>query len=221
MKKSILFFFFLFAFSTFAQNFQLHYDMGKDRKYFTSTIEMFKPDEYGATFFFVDFDFNRGGNNSISLAYFEIARYINIPGVKGLSGTIQYNDGTAPWGPLGHIWLGGASYSFDVPFGLSVDLLARKDYLSDGLDGQITVVWFKPFFDGKLTFTGFLDIWTYTNATDEKDIVLLTEPQLWYNLGKHLAIGTEIEISHKFLPPDINGEYKLEINPTIAAKWNF
>jgi hypothetical protein len=24
-----------------------YYDMGKERKYFTSTVEMFKPDEYG------------------------------------------------------------------------------------------------------------------------------------------------------------------------------
>lgn len=220
MKKIFFLLIFISA-SMFAQNFQLHYDFGEGREHFTSTIEMFKPDEYGATFFFVDFDYNNSGNKSISLAYFEMARYINIPGVEGLSGTIQYNDGTAPWGPLGHIWLGGASYKFNLPFGLNVDLLARKDYLSDGLDGQITVVWFKPFFDGKLTFTGFLDFWTFTDAADEKDIVLLTEPQLWYNFGKHLSVGTEIEISHKFLPPDANGEYSLEVNPTLALKWTF
>lgn len=221
MKKTLLFFLFLTAGTIFAQNIQLHYDFGKDREYFTSTIEMFKPDEYGATFFFVDFDFNQPGNKSISVAYFEIARYIAIPGLKNVSATIQYNDGTAPWGRLGSIWLGGGSYTFDVPFNLSVDLLARKDYLSDGLDGQITVCWGKSFFDNKLTFTGFLDIWTATFADDEKDMVILTEPQLWYNITNHLSAGTEIEISHKFLPPDENGEYDVEVNPTLALKWNF
>ncbi|HYX09999.1 MAG TPA: DUF5020 family protein, partial [Bacteroidales bacterium] len=36
-----------------AQNIQLHYDFGKDRKYLTSTVEMFKPDQWGSTFFFI------------------------------------------------------------------------------------------------------------------------------------------------------------------------
>ncbi|MBL7838294.1 MAG: DUF5020 family protein, partial [Bacteroidetes bacterium] len=142
----------------FAQNLQLHYDYGKDRKHFTSTIEMFKPDDLGATFFFVDFDFNQAGNKSISLSYFEIARYFKIPGLDRVSATVQYNDGTAPWGPLGHVWLGGGSYAFNIEKGsLSLDVLARKDYLSQDLDVQGTLVWFFPLFDGKVAFTGFID----------------------------------------------------------------
>jgi len=219
MRKFILFFILFMAWQTFAQNIQLHYDMGEDREYFTSTIEMFRPDEYGATFFFVDFDFNQTGNNSISLAYFEIARYITIPGAKGLSGTIQYNDGTAPWGPLGHIVMGGVSYPIDLGFvTLNTDLLYRKDYLSEGSDVQLTTVWFIPFLDGKLEFKGFLDIWTGDYwYTDGKEMVLLTEPQLWYNIDKHLAVGSEIEISNNFLPLTDG----IEIKPTLALKWNF
>ena len=32
-----------------AQNLQVHYDFGKDRKQITTTLEMFKPDKYGST----------------------------------------------------------------------------------------------------------------------------------------------------------------------------
>ena len=46
----------LFAFVTLlnAQNLQLHYDFGKGRQYLTTTVELFKPDKIGSTFFFVD-----------------------------------------------------------------------------------------------------------------------------------------------------------------------
>lgn len=216
MKKIILLFVLFISAQTFAQNIQLHYDFGEGREYFTSTLEMFKPDEYGATFFFVDFDYNAQGNKSISLAYFEIARYITIPGANGLSGTIQYNDGTAPWGPLGHVILAGASYPIDLGFvTLSTDILFRKDYLSDGSGFQLTTSWFKPLFEGKLIFTGFLDLWSGKYFGESK-LVLLTEPQLWYNIDKHLAVGGEVEISNNFLPED-----GIQFKPTLALKWNF
>lgn len=217
MKKLLLIITFLISMS-FAQNFQFHYDMGEGREHFTSTIEMFKPDEYGATFFFVDFDYNRDGNKSISLAYFEIARYINL-GIDKFSATVQYNDGTAPWGPLGHVWFGGLSYPIDLGFvTLNTDLMARKDYLSEGLDMQLTTVWYVPFFDGKLVFNGFFDLWTaeYAGFNGDRKFVLLTEPQIWYNFDKHLAVGGEIEISKNFLPTD-----DFEFKPTLAVKWTF
>ena len=46
------------------QNIQLHYDLG--RKGITSTVEMFKPDKGGSTFFFVDLDYTP----KVSGAYF-------------------------------------------------------------------------------------------------------------------------------------------------------
>ncbi len=216
MKKIILLLVLLLSTAAFAQNIQIHYDLGKDRDYFTSTIEMFKPDEYGATFFFVDFDFNNVGNKSISLAYFEFARYIAIPGASGLAATVQYNDGTAPWGPLGHVVLAGLSYPIDLGFiTLSTDVLFRKDYLSDGAGVQLTTAWFKPLFDGKLIFTGFFDIWSGKYFGESK-LVVLTEPQLWYNVDKNIAVGGEVEISNNFLPED-----GIQFNPTLAVKWNF
>ncbi len=220
MKKFVVLFFLVFATATLAQNFQLHYDLGEDRKYITSTIEMFKPDKFGATFFFVDFDYNATGNKTMSLAYFEIARYFSIPGVEKLSATVQYNDGTAPWGRLGSIWLGGASYAFDLSIGsVSVDILYRKDYLSlTSSNVQGTVVWFLPFLDGKLTLTGFLDVWTgeywYSGGST---VVLLTEPQIWYNVWENLNLGGEVEISNNFLP----GTDGFQFKPTLGFKWVF
>ena len=42
---------------------QVHYDMGEDRGYVTTTIEMFKPDQWGSTFFFVDMDHDTYAGN--------------------------------------------------------------------------------------------------------------------------------------------------------------
>ncbi len=61
MKKLVLILFVtLLALGTFAQNILTHYDMGKGRGYLTTTVEMFRPDKTGNTFFFIDFDYGVG-----------------------------------------------------------------------------------------------------------------------------------------------------------------
>lgn len=223
MKKLLLLILVLVPVIASAQNLQMHYDFGKDRKYITSTLEMFKPDEYGSTFFFVDFDYNTPGNKSISLSYFEIARYCSLPFIDPkLSATVQYNDGNVNGFSLGQVWLGGFSYPLDLGFvTLNTDLLYRAHHGMDP-NAQMTISWFKPFLDGKLVFTGFMDIWSKDKLdnlgeNDGKDIVLLTEPQLWYNVWNHLSLGGEIEISNNFIP----NSNKVEVMPTLGFKWNF
>jgi hypothetical protein len=217
MKKL---FFLLFATILFAQNLQLHYDYKKERKYLTSTIEMFKPDEYGSTFFFVDMDYNNKGDKNISLAYWEIARYITLPVLDNkLSATVQYNDGMTNSFSFDKVWLFGFSYPVDLGFvTLSTDILLRNEHNHD-LGFQLTTVWSKPFFDNKLVFTGFVDIWSSKVKDSNKDTkyVFLTEPQIWYNVNNHLAIGGEVEISNNF----IFGKKDVQFFPTIALKWNF
>lgn len=232
MKKIFIVLLFFMAVKISAQNLQLHYDLGEDRKYFTTTLEMFKPDEYGSTFFFVDFDYDLSGNNGISLAYFEIARYVNVH--EKLAVTLQYNDGivSVPVPTLGNLavtlnqtFLAGVSYPIDLGFvTLNTDILYRSTYGSDGADGQLTVVWFVPFLDGKIHFSGFMDVWSQdeklragTAGTNDKEIVFLTEPQIWYNIDNHISVGTEFEISNNFLP----FQKEIKIMPTLAAKWNF
>jgi len=198
-----------------AQNFQLHYDLGSDRRFVTTTFEMFKPDEYGSTFMFIDFDYDRPGNKSISLAYIELSRYIHSGLIKDLSFSFQYNDGTAPWGPLGHVWLVGISYPLKLGFmTLNLDVLHRYDVRSQGSAAQLTFSWFHVI-RNHWQFAGFFDIWS-AKYQHEQRLVVLAEPQFWYLLMNHLAFGSELEISKNFLPTD-----KWEIKPTVALKWIF
>ena len=55
-----------------AQNVQLFYDTGRNCA--TSTVEMFRPDAGGSTYFFVDLDYKP----SMIGAYWEIARDFNF-----------------------------------------------------------------------------------------------------------------------------------------------
>lgn len=66
-------------------NMQVFYDMGTDRKFVTMTLEMFKADKWGNTYFFIDHDFNYKQHDDTqknSLApggtYLEIARCLNF-----------------------------------------------------------------------------------------------------------------------------------------------
>jgi len=52
MNRKFILLFFLLPKAIMAQNFQVHYDFGKNRHYITTTFEMFKPDKWGNTYFF-------------------------------------------------------------------------------------------------------------------------------------------------------------------------
>ncbi len=211
----------------FGQNLQIHYDMGDNRNYVTSTFEMFKPDEYGATFLFIDFDYNLPVTNDASLAYLEIARYLTIPFLHEIKFTVQLNDGLVIFSNpdresfmkyagnnIPQTWLTGISIPLKFA-NLTADVLFRFPNGSDAIQNQLTFVWFKSLFHRKITLTGFYDIWTASKNDGNKQFVHLAEPQIWYNISKHLFIGSEIEISKHFISDGIT------INPTIALKWNF
>lgn len=65
-------------------NAQLFYDFGSDREFVTLTLEMFKQDKWGSTYFFVDHDFNYDkmvvGEKNIAQGgtYTEISRALNF-----------------------------------------------------------------------------------------------------------------------------------------------
>lgn len=199
------------------QNLQLHYDYAEDRQYFTSTLEFFRPDKIGATFWFVDIDYNQLGNKSASLGYWEFARYINLPVKKGLAATVQFNDGVAPWGPLGHVWLAGLTHPINLGFtSISTEILYRSAYQSSGHNGQLTFVFFLPMFSNKAHLTGFMDIWSQgKTGKSGEEIVILSQPQLWYSISPKIYIGGEARISRNFLPKE-----GWHIYTTIGIKWN-
>ena len=52
--------------------------------------------------------------------------------------------------------------------------------------------------------------------------MVLTEPQLWYNVNKHLSLGGEVEISSNFIyNVDPTSSRTFFVNPTLGVKWNF
>lgn len=228
MKKlfGVLFLSVLFG-NAFSQNIQLHYDMGKDRGYFTSTVEMFKPDKLGNTFFFIDFDYGVGDVEGVSLSYFEIARCFKL-GKSPFSWHAEYNGGFGQWkaGNVGgaytinNAWLTGVDYSWnasDFSKGFSIKALYKNiaNTMNDKPNNfQITGVWYLNFAKGKMSFTGFADFWK--EKTLHGDFVFLSEPQLWYNATSKFAVGGEVELSNNF-----GGMKGFHAMPTLGAKYTF
>lgn len=211
-----------------AQNIQLHYDFGHllyneldTRPKLTSTVEMFKPDKWGSTFFFVDMDYTSKG---VASAYWEIARELQF--WKGpFSAHIEYNGG------LNHInnaYLLGPTYtcnSKDYTKGFTFSAMYKYIQKNDSPHNfQLTGTWYLHFANQKLTFTGFADFWREKNTLTDTEYVFLSEPQLWVNLNKfdfaddgfNLSVGTEWKLSNNF------GVHKgFYFIPTVAVKWRF
>jgi len=214
-----------------AQNVQLHYDFGEDRKMVTTTLEMFKPDKYGSTFFFVDLDYSsdaRDVDNGVSLAYWEIARSFKWNESQKFEPRIEFNSGVGRGDgftfPINNSWLLGGQYTFNnADFTRILTLQANLKHIKDGkgenndkedlVGFQLTAVWGLHFLDRKLSFTGFADFWRQDSFGG--DYVFLTEPQIWYNLNSNFSFGGEIEMSNNFVKDEF------VVNPTLAAKWTF
>lgn len=224
--KRILLLFSMFAFVAIsqAQNIQLHYDFGEGRKMLTSTVEMFRPDKYGSTFFFVDMDYGSEGSgveNGISLGYWELARAFKWNETQMIMPRVEYNggimviDGTNY--PIENCWLAGIEHTWaSADFSKILSLQANYKYIKDKEDAsfQLTAVWTIQMLEGKLTFTGFADFWKEEMfwGTDYR---FLSEPQLWYNATKNLSLGSEVEFSNNFVGDEF------AVKPTLAVKWTF
>ena len=228
-----------------AQNVQLHYDLGRSiyseldksessygRPALTTTVEMFRPDSWGSTFFFVDMDYSKG----VKGAYWEIARELNFwqdSNWNWLSVHAEYNGGCSnAAGSFNDSWLGGLTYSGhskDFSKTWSVSAMYKFIPRTIALDGgyaehnfQITGVWGINFASGWATYSGFIDFWREARIWQNTTHIMLSEHQLWLNLNKirgwdkvNMSIGTEVEFSNNFVN---KGFYVI---PTLAAKWTF
>lgn len=236
MKKHLLFSLFLFAVSivSYSQEIQLHFDPRHslnndvaDRDYITATLQMFKPDKWGETFGFVDIDFNQKRGN-IGLAYMEIYRNIKIgncpikPHLEFNGGIVRGENFSGFSIPNAYLLGGAYDHAFGSVFVSTYLAYKYNDFGKVSHDVQWTGVWNTSLFDNKLTLNGFVDVWTENKdrvaAKGGKKFILLTEPQIWYNVDKNIAFGSEIEISNNFY-----GSYnnRLYVFPTIAGKWTF
>jgi hypothetical protein len=210
-----------------AQNIQLHYDMGEGRNLFTSTVEMFRPDSWGSTFFFVDMDYSadsRKVDNGISLAYWEIARSFKWSENQKIQPRVEYNGGVfkldgddTPFVPIENCWLAGLERTFaSSDFSRILTLQANYKYIKGKEDAsfQLTAVWTVQMLEGKLTFTGFADFWKEEMIWDT-DYRFLAEPQLWFNATKNLSLGSEVELSNNFVAAEF------AVKPTLGVKYTF
>ena len=231
LRKVLLFSLSVVAFASLnAQNLQLHFDprrsiYGKDdfqKNYLTATFEMFKPDKWGSTFMFVDFDFSSDKGN-MGLVYGEIARDFKIDGFA-LMPHLEFNGGLGNGFIIDNAYLVGLSYPFKAGNFFMSTYAAYKlnAFKKNSHDVQWTLTWTGNFLDNKLTLSGFADIWTQdkrdiqgNSLNDGKKVVFLSEPQIWYNLTEHFSMGSEIELSYNFYRD------KFYAIPTVAAKWNF
>ena len=202
-----------------AQNVQFHYDFGRaaydrlgDRPLWTTTVEMFKPDKWGSTFFFVDMDYKSDG---VASAYWEISRELKF--WEGpLSAHLEYNGGL-PY--VKNAYLSGVTYSHDnAGFTRGFTLSALYKYIQKANkpnNFQLTATWY-------LHFAGFADWWREPSAVG--DFVFLSEPQFWVNLNRfkgvddkfNLSLGSEVKVNYDFA-----GRDGLYVIPTLAMKWSF
>jgi hypothetical protein len=235
MKKFVILFLIFKGISGLeAQNVQLHYDLGKDRKYLTSTVEMFRPDRYGSTFLFVDMDYGAGDIKGVSLGYFEISRGLKFwkslfelhIEYNGGFGQTKSDDGVYHAYQINDSWLFGGNYSWrsaDYSKVITIQAMYKNVRDKNDLSFQLTCVWTVRILKDKITFTGFADFWKEDNSFfvnalpgTETDFVFLCEPQLWYSFNKNFSVGSEVEVASNFAL-----HKGLKACPTIAAKWTF
>ena len=199
-----------------AQNLQVFYDT--ERKCVTSTIEMFRPDAFGSTFFFVDMDYAPTAFN----AYTEIARefcFWQDSELNWLSAHAEFNGSF-----VSNAWLLGATYSghsndFSKTWSVTASYKATFGaFVSQPHGFQLTGVWGISFAKGWCSFSGFADFWYEGNS-----YIFISEPQFWVNLKNikgweniPLSIGGEVELANNFA-----GTPGFAVRPALGAKWTF
>ena len=251
MKKFVAFAgFSLLAVGAFAQtNLQVFYDFGEDRKNITTTLEMFKADGWGSTFFFVDYDYSTGPHRDIEKngvkpnegvysaysSYFEIARSINFweeSSLGDLSGHVEFN---APIGTNTYNWLFGVEYLLhngDYSNTFTIELLYKTfntKFTESKLPLQLTFVWGMNNLFGVegLKFSGFADIWgeKYGMWADEdkckNSLTFISEPQLWYNVGQFFNCPNFNIGTEVELSNNFYPYDGFKCNPCIGVKWDF
>ena len=226
-------------------NIQEMYDF--NRGHLTTTLEMFKSDVFGSTFFFNDI-YHPSDQLTPTGYYTEIARAINLwqnTSLAPLSLHVEWNGGQF----ASNCWLFGIEYflhneSYTNTFTFELMYKRINDQIKANTDYvpiQFTFVWgMQNLFNVQgLTFSGFLDVWgekvtwgiTDDLQPDVTGLVILSEPQIWYNIGQHfgcnhLMIGGEVELAYNFAGGWHSGaDFALNkgfnIAPCAGIKWAF
>ena len=230
------------AFATVAKaqtNLQTFYDFA--RGHFTTPLEGFYGDDWGNTFFFIDYDYNlkdaNGVNQGPSGSYMEIARCLNFwqnTAAAPFSLQVEYNGLVG----VNQNFLFGVDYflhnaDFSNTFNFKLLYKTFSNGATSDLPLQFTFVWGMQDIFGVqgLRFSGFADIWgeNVVNFAEEvnplnykeRKFVFISEPQIWYNVGQHfgvpnLHVGSEVELTWNFAGYD-----GFWVRPCLGTKWIF
>lgn len=221
---------------SFAQNIQLHYDFGSDRRMLTSTLEYFNLNDKGSIFYFVDINYGGKINkvqSDISQVYFEIVKGLKFwkPSFEihteynGGIGQFMNNDQTRAAFTINNAWLLGGHYTFsNSSTNNTLTLQGMYKYIQHKHNAsfQITMIWNLELVNDLIFFQGFADYWREDQEfiqleqgnSSNTGYVFLTEPQIWFHIYKGLLLGGEVEIGNNF-----GGTKGLQVNPTFAFKW--
>jgi hypothetical protein len=242
MKKNLFTIILLFsALTVSAQNLQLHYDFGRriysseeaTRQDITLTLEQFKADKLGSWFYFIDLDIYGSGMKG---AYTEISREFTLahPSTNSsFDAHVEYDGGMTTFKSGGgmrfqNALLVGPAWNWhnsDFSTTLSVQTM-YKQYFKGGSSKayssfQLTGVWGTNFASGHCTFSGYIDFWRGVGQNGHGKLIIMSEPQFWYNATRHFSFGTEIEVSNNFVTPEAVTTKTCYVNPTLAIKYNF
>ena len=136
---------------------------------------------------------------------------------------MEYNGGFGTAGnmavafPVNNAFLTGVDWflhSGDFKNTLNLKLLYKYFVgLPSKVPMQFTAVWgLQDLFGlGGLRFSGFVDFWC-----EYDHLVVLSEPQLWFQVFDHFNIGGEVEFSYNFA-----GMEGFHVLPCIGTKWVF
>ena len=239
MKKILLSaLLFIACLPMFAQlNVQMHYDLGKaiygdelsNRPLFTATVENFKADKWGNTFFFIDLDF---GDNTMKSVYAEFAREFNL-GKSPFAAHVEYNGGLSGFGSYNDAYLAGAAWNWankDFSKTFSLQLLYKhlaNQPSSNKHSWQVTTVWGIHFAKGLCSFSGFADLWHDNSVTG--NLIFCSEPEFWFHLNAlesvdddfKLSVGAEVELTKNMVWPAEGLNDNFYAIPAVGVKWTF
>lgn len=239
-------------------NIQEMYDY--QRGHFTTTLEMFQADDWGSTFFFTDI-YHPSAKTGPTDFYTEIARSLNFwhnSNLAPLSLHVEWNGGMGEGYLVNNAWLFGVEYflhNSDFSNTFTFELMYKAiEGQTANTPLQFTFVWGMQNIFGVrgLNFSGFFDAWgeNLDWAVADKNellgyrvettkLVILSEPQIWYNVGQHfgcpnLSVGGEVELAYNFTgghkAPDFIGPFSTVYSnrnkgftwaPCVGIKWVF
>jgi hypothetical protein len=219
------------------QNLQVHYDTrhsvdaeNNERNFITFSFETFKAASYGSFFMKMDADFI-GSRNNMGKLYTEISHTLRF-WPRPIYLHLQYSGGLGIVSTshnsyyIDNAYLAGFAYPFQWQNAWFSTYLAYRynNFTTPSHDMQYSFYWGGSILKGRISLTGHLVIWTenknhgdpWTQNLNGKKVFFLSEPQIWYNANKLLAIGSEIKLFyHVYSYSD-----QLLIYPTLAVKYN-